>query len=313
MFGYVRVNKPELKVKEYELYEATYCGLCRSMGKCTGQCSRMTLSYDFAFLALIRVNLAGARTHFGMKRCIAHPLKKKQYMVNNPSLEYCAGAAALLNYHKVADDLSDERGTKKLKARLAMPMVKRARKKALKKQNLSDLDGKIAEGLKRLSSLEAEKKASVNEPAEIFGRILGDIMSYGLEGADARVAYSLGLAVGKWIYIADALDDWEDDARKNRYNPFAILYEKDSPTESDLEGIKIALKNELLSAEAAMDLMKITSPTIESIISNILYLGLPERIEAIRFGDDKNKKDKKKRKHKASSEDLKGETNERSL
>ena len=295
MFGYVRVNKPELKVKEYELYEATYCGLCRSMGKCTGQCSRMTLSYDFAFLALIRVNLAGARTHFGMKRCMAHPIKKKHYMVNNPSLEYCAGAAALLNYHKIADDLSDERGAKKLKARLAFPMVKRARKKALKMPELSELDGKIAENLRRLSSLEAEKKATVNEPAEIFGQILGDIMSYGLDGADAKVAYSLGLAVGKWIYIADALDDWEDDARKNRYNPFALLYEKPSPTAEDLEGIKIALTNELVAAEAAMDLMKITSPTIESIISNILYLGLPERIDAIRFGDEKNKKRKKQK------------------
>ena len=301
MFGYVRVNKPELKVKEYELYEATYCGLCRSMGKCTGQCSRMTLSYDFAFLALIRVNLAGARTHFGMKRCIAHPLKKKQFMVNNPSLEYCAGAAALLNYHKIADDLSDERGAKKLKARLALPTVKKARKKALKKLGLADLDKKIADGLHALSSLEAEKKASVNEPAEIFGQILGDIMSYGLDGADAKVAYSLGLAVGKWIYIADALDDWEDDAKKNRYNPFALLYEKASPTESDFEGIKIALKNELIAAESAMDLMKITSPTIESIISNILYLGLPERIDAIRFGEEKTGKIKKKRKNKKSS------------
>ena len=120
-------------------------------------------------------------------------------------------------------------------------------------------------------------------------------MSYGLDGADAKVAYSLGLAVGKWIYIADALDDWEDDARKNRYNPFALLYEKPSPTAEDLEGIKIALTNELVAAEAAMDLMKITSPTIESIISNILYLGLPERIDAIRFGDEKNKKRKKQK------------------
>ena len=309
MFGYVRVNKPELKVKEYELYEATYCGLCRSMGKCTGQCSRMTLSYDFAFLALVRVNLAGDRTHFGMKRCIAHPLKKKQYMINNPTLEFCAGAAALLNYHKVADDLSDEAGAKKLKARLALPTVKRARKKALKTQGLADLDQKIADGLRALSSLEAEKRASVNEPAEIFGGILGDIMSYGLEGADKKVAYSLGLAVGKWIYIADALDDWEEDAKKGRYNPFALLYEKDTPTDSDLEGIKIALKNELIAAEAAMDLMKITSPTVESIISNILYLGLPQRIDSIRFGDEKNKKQK----NKASSGKLKGETNERSL
>ena len=59
MFGYVKTHNPELRVAEYEYYRAAYCGLCRSMGKCTGQCSRMTLSYDFAFLALIRLALTG--------------------------------------------------------------------------------------------------------------------------------------------------------------------------------------------------------------------------------------------------------------
>ena len=295
MFGYVRVSKPELKVKEYELYQATYCGLCRSMGKCTGQCSRMTLSYDFAFLALVRLSFSPESVEFGMKRCMAHPLKKKQYMKHNQALEYCAKAAALLNYHKIADDLADEKGKEKLRAIMVKPFVKKARKKALKK-GLSDLDIKISEGLRALSALEGEKRISVNEPAEIFGRILGDIMSGGLEGSDARVAYSLGLAVGKWIYIADALDDWEDDAERKRYNPFVLLYGKAAPDKNDLEGIKIALKNELVSAEAAMDLMEFESQSIKNIISNILYLGLPERINSIKFGEDKKKKRKAKSK-----------------
>ena len=143
MFGYVRVHKPELKVKEYELYRSTYCGLCRSMGKCTGQCSRMTLSYDFAFLAIMRVTLLRQEVSFGKKRCLAHPLQKKHYMENNPSLEYCSGAAALLNYHKIADDLADERGIKKLRAILVLPFVAHARKKALK-SGLSALDAEIA-------------------------------------------------------------------------------------------------------------------------------------------------------------------------
>ena len=55
MFGYVKPNIPELKVKDNELYKATYCGLCRAMGKCTGCASRFTLSYDFAFAAVLRL------------------------------------------------------------------------------------------------------------------------------------------------------------------------------------------------------------------------------------------------------------------
>ena len=57
MFGYIRPEKTECKLREYEYYRGVYCGLCRSLGKCTGQCSRMMLGYDFTFMALVRLAL----------------------------------------------------------------------------------------------------------------------------------------------------------------------------------------------------------------------------------------------------------------
>ena len=289
MFGYVRVNSPELKVKEYEFYRGTYCGLCRSMGKCTGQCSRMALSYDFAFLALTRIVFLKEAVSFEQKRCIAHPLKKRNSMKHNDSLAYCAGAAALLNYHKVRDDLADEKGFKRLRARFLLPFMAHSRKKALK-AGLGELDTKIADGLQRLSELEQSGAAGVDAPASLFGNILGDIMAFGLEGAEARIADALGKAVGKWIYIADALDDWQEDAQKGRYNPFLTLYEGKEPTESDMESIRIALKNELYEAEAAVDLIEFESAEIKNIVLNILYLGMPDRIEQIKPQKNADKK-----------------------
>ena len=289
MFGYVNVHKPELKMREYELYRGTYCGLCRSMGKCTGQCSRFTLSYDVTFLALARMGISGESAEFGEKRCIAHPIVKRSYMKNNPTLEYCSGAAALLNYHKAADDLSDERGLKKLRALLTMPFMAYGRKRALR-SGLSELDQRISVGLSRLSELEKQKRASVDEPAGIFGEILGHIMSYGLSGKDERIAYSLGVAVGKWIYVADALDDWEKDARQSAYNPFILLYGKDSPSQEDLDGIKTALKNELIAAEDALDLVDFRDEDIKNVIMNILYLGMPKEIDTLKLDDPKKAK-----------------------
>ena len=52
MFGYVKPYVPALTVAEYEAYKGAYCGLCRTMGHLTGQISRLTLNYDFAFLAI---------------------------------------------------------------------------------------------------------------------------------------------------------------------------------------------------------------------------------------------------------------------
>ena len=30
MFGYININQPELKIREYTRYRGFYCGLCRS-------------------------------------------------------------------------------------------------------------------------------------------------------------------------------------------------------------------------------------------------------------------------------------------
>lgn len=300
MFGYVRVHSPELKVKEYEFYRGAYCGLCRAMGRCTGQCSRMALSYDFVFLALIRLALSEEGSQgirFEQKRCLAHPFKKRNSMVYNEALGYCAGAAALLAYHKLSDDLADERGLRRLRARLTRPFASHARKKALRR-GLDELDAAIKERLDALSVMEAEKHSSVDRPAAIFGDLLADIMSFGLEGMEKRIAASLGLAIGKWIYIADALDDLEEDAEKERYNPFLLLFGR-VPTEEEEAGIRDALKIGLYDAEAAVDLMEFPDDNIEHIIQNILYLGLPKRVEEIR-GKSCEKHEKNSKGHKKS-------------
>ena len=54
MFGYVKPDKPELKIKDYETYKAIYCSLCRTLGKEYGLLARFLLTYDAAFYALLK-------------------------------------------------------------------------------------------------------------------------------------------------------------------------------------------------------------------------------------------------------------------
>ncbi|MBO7310506.1 MAG: hypothetical protein J6U86_03840, partial [Clostridia bacterium] len=277
MFGYVKVSSAELRVREHEIYKGAYCGLCRSMGKCTGQCSRMSLSYDFAFLVMLRLALSDTKVSFSQKRCIAHPLKKRNVMNSNDQLDACAYAASILGYHKIRDDLCDERGFKRFKARLYYPFVKSWRRRSLK-AGYAELDKKVEELLLELSELEKRKLPSVDEPASIFGQILSEITSFGLTGTEERIARELGRCVGKWIYIVDALDDCVEDKERERYNPFLLLYGGRVPEKSELESIANAIKLELLAAEAAMDLLETDKEPIRNIIENILYLGMPETV-----------------------------------
>ena len=290
MFGYVKVTSPELKVKEYEYYRGTYCGLCRSMGKCTGQCSRMTLSYDFVFLALARIVATTQKVEFEQKRCLAHPLKKRNSMVRNEVIDYCARAAAILNYQKVADDIKDEKGFRRIRARLALPFVSHARKKAIKKDpSLSELDASVARELDALALIEADKSSGVDAPADSFGRLLGEIMSFGLDGSARRITYEIGRGVGGWIYIADAIDDMSEDLKKERYNPILKLYGGRIPDKRELELISDAIKNRLLDAEGAFDLLDDDSKIAYDLLANVLFLGIPDTTKKIINSDNDNK------------------------
>ena len=293
MFGYIRTDTPELRVRENEYYKAVYCGMCRAQGKCTGQCSRMTLSYDMVFLALLRLAISGENPTIKSGRCIAHPLKRRPYLDFCDSLAYCAYASALLVWGKTADDINDEKGLKRLKARLTKPLARKMRKKALK--HYSELDEKINNGLKKLSEVEKEKLPSVDAPATRFGELLADILSFGVEGDNEKILRSIGLHVGKWIYIIDAVDDIEGDLKNSRFNPFICLYGAQNLGEDQKRLVATSLKLELLAAEPAFDLIEFgENPNIEGIIKNIIYRGMPDVANRILELDGKSKRGGKK-------------------
>lgn len=288
MFGYIRTDTPELRVRENEYYRAVYCGLCRAQGKCTGQCSRMTLSYDVVFLALLRLAISKENPEIMLGRCMAHPFKKRAYLSHCETLDYCANAAAILVYGKTLDDINDEKGIKRFKARLQMPLAKRMRKKAIKQYK--ELDQKVLDSLKILSDTEKERLASVDTPADRFGDILADILSFGLQGHDEKIMRNIGKHIGRWIYIIDAADDLDDDLKNNRFNAFSCLYGQLPLTNDQKNDIANSLRLELAASEPAFDLIDFDNiPTIEGIIKNIIYRGMPDVADRVLCIDNKSK------------------------
>lgn len=280
MFGYIRIKKDEQRVREFEYYRAVYCGLCRSLGRCGGQCARFTLSYDFSFMALIRMSLAGVSPTFKKRRCIAHPFKKRMMAELNSELEFSAAVSLLLAYHKIRDDIADEKGTKKIKAVILSPILSLMKRKPSKKYR--ELEARIINKLRELSEYERTvTDRSIDKPAEIFGGLLSLIMSEGLSKNEKAVAAAIGYHIGKWIYIVDAADDYRDDVKNGRFNPIAGAYGNDGLTNGECEGIESALKNELLEAEKAFDLVEYIDRDSKEIVENIIYLGMPDVAKSV--------------------------------
>ena len=50
MFGYVIINKGDMKFKEFDIYHSYYCGLCQMLKKQYGFTGQLTLTYDMTLL-----------------------------------------------------------------------------------------------------------------------------------------------------------------------------------------------------------------------------------------------------------------------
>ena len=281
MFGYVRPNKNELKVKEFEVYKSTYCGLCRVMGKRYSCIYKMSLSYDFVFMVLLRLYAAPEKVGFTKRRCIAHPTKKRAMMNENEALKVTSDVGVIMLYHDFRDKINDKDGAKSVLAKMLMPELKRLRKKACKIPYIKEFDKIAEERLANLSKLEQEKTQSVDAPAEEFGCLLGEALSVGLDGTQKRTVYEIGKNVGKWIYITDAVDDIDGDAKRGAYNPLLAISETTEKAKKEFSTINITLLNILSNADMALGLMDVTDRGIYAILSNILRLGMAQIQEEI--------------------------------
>ena len=108
MFGYVVMNKPEIKFKDFDLYRSFYCGLCRELRERYGISGQITLTYDLTFVILLLSGLYEPPVRKGTTRCIVHPVRR-QPVRKNAITEYAADMNVFLAYYKCRDDWNDDR------------------------------------------------------------------------------------------------------------------------------------------------------------------------------------------------------------
>jgi len=111
MFGYIAINKAEMKFKDYDMYHSYYCGLCKCLKECYGIRGQMTLSFDMTFLIVLLTGLYEPQTQREVVNCIAHPFEKHVARTNHFT-DYAAAVNIVLTYYKCKDDWDDERSRK---------------------------------------------------------------------------------------------------------------------------------------------------------------------------------------------------------
>lgn len=279
MFGYIKPFKAELKVKEWEAYQGIYCGLCKQLAQRYGLFARMTLNYDFVFLAMMDMALREQRIHFCQCNCITHPFKKRICCQSNQSLELCCDIAMLLTCYKLEDDLADEGLLRCTAVRLVLPFARRDCEKAA--QYRPQLAEQMQQLMQQQNRLEQEGCAQVDLAAEPTALLMQQVFAaLSDDPMRKRALERFGYLLGRWTYLIDALDDWEEDVRRGRYNPFARQAQQQEITPGEqYRQARGTLYLTIAEMRKAYDLLGIRS--LDSILENVLDLGLRQMVDHI--------------------------------
>ena len=122
-----------------------------------------------------------------------------------------------LAYYKALDDIEDEgKQSAKIAAKIFSRDLERIRAEYPRQCEA------IESCLSRLRTLEEENCSNPDLPAGCFGQLMGELFAF-REDLWAPTLYQMGVALGRFIYLADAAVDYRKDKKKKSYNPFLTM------------------------------------------------------------------------------------------
>ncbi len=265
MLGYVRAYRPEMKFKDFDMYKGVYCSLCKAIGKRYGLLARLTLSYDFTLLAILRMAAREEKVRMCASRCSFNPLKKcYDCSGGSRDIDYTADVSMMTFYFKVRDNVADSKFLKKFLCKMLMPYANHIYKKA--KKNNPVIAQRLEELMARQAQLES-RNVGIDQAADPSAKMLAEMTAFGMDSSDNDALKRVGYFLGRWVYITDAVDDCEKDLKSGNFNPL-----KKSFTSPDFK----KHSEEMLSltiGEAIRNLEKLKLYRFGDIIYNVFVYG----------------------------------------
>lgn len=275
VLGYIVCDEGELKVKHHKLYQAVYCGLCASARKNRAYALLPFYSYDFVFLALLRMLLLGETMEAEKDFCFLHPFRKgKKRIKNNKTFDYCVFASLVLTSGKIRDDLADGDASfkRKILGRCFLPILLSAQNRFIKADSsLSALATEVEKSLEKGRELE-KSGADLDRMCSSFSETLSAIFSFGTEGVEKRILTGFGDKMGRFLYTLDALDDLEEDKKSGAFNP--LLREGENLNLSRLDMVLSFYIDEM---KKILDLTE-GDPDLAALCDHIICRGLSKSV-----------------------------------
>lgn len=276
MFGYLRLCKDEIRIKDMKKYSSYYCALCNEIKKDYGVFWTLFLNYESTYILLFLESCLKCDTEEKILKCHMNPFQKKKIEVNSENLKYTAFINMYLLALKFEDDRMDDKNL------LYAILQKRLSRKQIYKEMMNiheELIELLREQSAILQRLEKEK-GCIDSCADTTGMMLRHIVSYWQERKNCETecnSYKLQYYIGKLIYILDAYEDFEKDSRKKQFNPILYMEGEEKENLAKTETIIMLLKNSIRKEMKKIEFVKNTD-----IIENILTYGISNAIQKIK-------------------------------
>ena len=258
MFGYVRPNLTDMTAEEQARYRSHYCGLCHAIGARHGQLARMALTFDLTYLTIFLGSLYEPEEQSGEGRCMPHPVKAHGW-ARSAVTDYAADMTIALTYHKCLDDWQDDRS---LPARGCAAWLKKAYARV--QEAYPRQCGAIEGCIRDLSAVEKRRDPSPDAAAKCFGALMAELFVMD-EDYWSNALRAFGYSLGRYIYILDAVCDYDKDAKSGSYNPVILMDKRPEELRPTLE---------LLLGDASAAFERLPLLQDEGILRNILYSGV---------------------------------------
>ena len=272
MTGYIKAFKPELKIKDYEIYKGVYCSVCKALGRLYSPLAQLLLSFDFTFLSIVRMAVKPDCKNFTAGRCCYNPVKKCLKCNDKEEIERSADIVIMVSYYKLKDDIADSGFFKSSFLRLILPIAKLMHRKAALREPF--LDDAIKAAMSEQKNVELTEKNSVDIAADPSAKALAAVFSQGYYGDDKQLLWRFGYMLGRWVYLIDAAEDLVDDIENNSFNPFRVKFPtKEAAQSQEFKTYAEGILN-MTAGEVVATFEKVNFYRFKDIIENVIYDGL---------------------------------------
>ena len=278
MFGYIAPDNPYLFKKDEVLYKALYCGLCKSIGAGCGQTARTALTYDMAFCSALVHNIRGEDAKIKKQRCAIHWFKRRPVAAVDDTTIAVGCVNTALAYFKLCDDKADgdKRG-------ILRHLYKKGYKKTLERNpRIAEIIARQTEEQAALEKAGCAITEQAAEPTAVMMRELSRVLLAEYSNSDTD---KLFYALGKWVYLADALDDYDKDVKKGRYNVLYNAYGGECRMQAvETGGNELKFIFDYLFAEMRQSLSAIKFYFNHDLTDNIILRGIPLKTRSLFYG-----------------------------